>query len=299
MAPRNPTTGSTTTTTTAEAKQEKKARVEGEYLGHIGHMSCYRCKLRGNGVLDPNSNWRLWNADMKVYRDAAGTFAGSEPTGDDERWASKEDEIVAKMERRRKAMIWFSVSEKLREQHLTDLGGRDKSSEDVFFRLWEKVAPEGTPYQPLEPFTLSDQDRADISRFERKKLEGKTGQKSIGSGSDSSQALRSAPTRSNKPHTADSPFEERTRRMDAAARMLKENGIDPGSISPERFQHFAHQPLGLQKEILAAMAKDGAGPTHLERNAKLSLSTSAPDSTTEMEGEKKKKKKKSKSKSKK
>jgi len=37
----------------------------------IGTTRCYTCKLR-SGLNDSDSNWRLWNADMKVYRDRAG-----------------------------------------------------------------------------------------------------------------------------------------------------------------------------------------------------------------------------------
>ncbi|ORY67482.1 uncharacterized protein BCR38DRAFT_159139 [Pseudomassariella vexata] len=131
---------------------------EGEYMGNIGSMPCYRCKLRGNGLTDPNSNWRLWNADMKVYRDGTGD-------GDpDEVFANKEEEILAKMDRRRKAFMWFSVSESLREQHLTDLGGKNASSEDVFRRLHERVAPPGTAYKPLEKLVITEQMRADIKK---------------------------------------------------------------------------------------------------------------------------------------
>jgi hypothetical protein len=42
------------------------------YVGTIGSMPCHVCKLRGDGLTDKYSNWRLWNADMKVYRDGAG-----------------------------------------------------------------------------------------------------------------------------------------------------------------------------------------------------------------------------------
>ena len=63
-----------------------------------GTTRCYTCKLRG-GLTDRDSNWRLWNADMKVYRDGAGK--GEE----DEEWTSVDDEIISKMERRRKAIL--------------------------------------------------------------------------------------------------------------------------------------------------------------------------------------------------
>jgi len=135
------------------------------YLGTIGPMACYTVTLRG-GLTDKDSNWRLWNADMKVYRDGEGKGE------DDEEWASIDDEIISKMERRRKAIIWFSVSEPLREKYLTDMGGRDKTSEDVMKRLFDNVAPEGTKYEPLEPLVVEEHMRESTRKArERKRLD--------------------------------------------------------------------------------------------------------------------------------
>ncbi|KAL7620268.1 hypothetical protein AAE478_009261 [Parahypoxylon ruwenzoriense] len=128
------------------------AKETGEFLGYVGAIACYRCKLRGNGITDANSNWRLWNADVKVYRAAKP----SPEDRSDEVFASKEEELLAKADRVRKAIMWFTVSEELREQHLLDMGGTDKSSEDVFRRLYERVAPPGTPYEPLERLQVPD-----------------------------------------------------------------------------------------------------------------------------------------------
>jgi len=76
------------------------------------------------------------------------------------------------MERRRKAIIWFSVSELLREKYLTDMGGRDKTSEDVMKRLFNNVAPEGTKYEPLEALVVEEHMRESIRKArERKRLE--------------------------------------------------------------------------------------------------------------------------------
>lgn len=130
------------------------------YVGTIGPMPCHVCKLRGNGITDSNSNWRLWNADMKVYRDGKGTLEEDS----DEVFANKEDEILVKMERRRKATLWFSITESLREKHLVDLMGRDKTSEDVYRRIHERVAPPGTPYKPLEVLTITDEMREGMRR---------------------------------------------------------------------------------------------------------------------------------------
>ncbi|EKD18763.1 hypothetical protein MBM_03005 [Drepanopeziza brunnea f. sp. 'multigermtubi' MB_m1] len=96
-----------------------------------------------------------------------------------EEFPSIDDEILTKMERRRKAIIWFSVSEALREKYLTDMGGRDKTSEDVMRRLFENVAPPGTKYQALETLKVEEHMRESVrrarercSRVEREKGEG-------------------------------------------------------------------------------------------------------------------------------
>ncbi|TVY76019.1 hypothetical protein LSUE1_G009112 [Lachnellula suecica] len=137
------------------------------YLGTVGNMPCYTCKLRG-GLTDADSNWRLWNADMKVYRDGSGKDE------DDEEWASIDDEIISKMERRRKAIVWFSVSEGLREKHLTDLGGREKTTEDVMKRLFDNVAPPGSKYQPLEKLEVEEHMRESIRKARAAKALKKT-----------------------------------------------------------------------------------------------------------------------------
>ncbi|KAF2973081.1 hypothetical protein GQX73_g655 [Xylaria multiplex] len=127
--------------------KKKEKEQEGTLLGYVDGRACYGCTLRGDGILDPNSNWRLWNADVKVFRDAT--------TDDDsEVFASEEEKRRVKADRKFKAYMWFTVAEPLRAAHLVDLGGRESSSEDVFRRLHEKVAPPGTPsygsaYQPL------------------------------------------------------------------------------------------------------------------------------------------------------
>jgi len=129
-------------------------------------MPCYTVKLRG-GLTDSDSNWRLWNADMKVYRDGAGK--GEE----DEEWDSIDDEILKKMERRRKAIIWFSISEELREKYLTDMGGRDKTSEDVMKRMFDKVAPPGSKYQPLDELTVEEHMREAIRKARKRERQEK------------------------------------------------------------------------------------------------------------------------------
>lgn len=106
---------------------------------------------------------------MKVYRDGAGKGE------DEEEWASIDDEIMTKMERRRKAILWFSVSEELRGKHLTDMGGRDTTSDDVMKRLFDNVAPEGTRYRPLEKLTVEEHMRESMRRArERRRTEKET-----------------------------------------------------------------------------------------------------------------------------
>lgn len=138
--------------------EESEYREPGEYIGTIGNMKCYVTKLRGTGLTDVDSNWRLWNADMKVYRDGAGRGE------DEETWASIDEEILTKMERRRKAILWFSISEGLREKHLLDMGGRDKTSEDVYKRVYERVAPADSVYEPLEVLYVTESMREDVRK---------------------------------------------------------------------------------------------------------------------------------------
>lgn len=95
---------------------------------------------------------------MKVFRDGAGK--GEE----DEEFGTLDEEIITKMERRRKAIVWFSVSEALREKHLTDMGGRESSTEDVMRRLFERVAPKGSTYKPLEKLYVEEHMRESMRK---------------------------------------------------------------------------------------------------------------------------------------
>lgn len=95
---------------------------------------------------------------MRVYNDGAGT------SEEDEVFASADEEILTKMERRRKAILWFSIGVEIREKHLVDLGGRDKTSEDVYRRVFERVAPKGSQYKPLEILTVTEEMRNDMRK---------------------------------------------------------------------------------------------------------------------------------------
>ncbi|CZT46490.1 uncharacterized protein RSE6_06923 [Rhynchosporium secalis] len=150
-------------------KQGKESVVGDTYLGTIGSRACYTCTLRG-GLTDVDSNWRLWNADMKVYRDGEGKYE------DEETFPSIDDDVVSKIEPRRKAILWFSISEAVREKFLTDMGSRDKTSEDVMRRLFDNVAPEGSKYKPLERLVVEDHMRESIRRERESKRVAENGQ---------------------------------------------------------------------------------------------------------------------------
>ncbi|RYP66302.1 hypothetical protein DL771_007884 [Monosporascus sp. 5C6A] len=107
---------------------------KGEFFSYVGDVPCYSCNLRGNGLSDLSSNWRPWNADKEMYREAT--------TREEDEVFAEEEEVGT--DRRRKAILWFTVGENLRQEHLVDMGGRDKSSDGVFRRLYERVAPPGT-----------------------------------------------------------------------------------------------------------------------------------------------------------
>ncbi|KAF4630358.1 hypothetical protein G7Y89_g7774 [Cudoniella acicularis] len=101
----------------------------------------------------PNSNqttgqYPLWKADIMVYLAGKGLVHSQER----EDFASEEQMRLHNEDRKRKAMIWFMVSENLRREHLLDLCGRDKTSEDVWRRLCERVG--GGKQVPLPPLQL-------------------------------------------------------------------------------------------------------------------------------------------------
>jgi hypothetical protein len=93
---------------------------------------------------------------MKVYLDAKGMgdYIRSDTQTDNFHYI--EDEVLAKMDRERKAMIWFSVDEDVRREHLMDLCERDATSEDVWKRLHERLGGD-KPYEALPPLSLDDE----------------------------------------------------------------------------------------------------------------------------------------------
>ena len=116
------------------------------YVGTIGGIRCHISKLAGTSLNDTNSNWRLWNADTKVFNAGQAASEGREEDG--EVFESRENMLLARADRVRKATIWFTVSEELRTKHLLDLGGRESTSDDVWKRLHERLGG-GYPFEPL------------------------------------------------------------------------------------------------------------------------------------------------------
>lgn len=93
---------------------------------------------------------------MKVYLDAKGMgdYIRSDMQSDNFHYI--EDEVLAKMDRERKAMIWFSVDEDVRREHLMDLCEREATSEHVWKRLHERLGAD-KPYEALPPLNLEDE----------------------------------------------------------------------------------------------------------------------------------------------
>lgn len=85
----------------------------------------------------------LWKADIMVYLAGKGVVHSQER----EDFTSEEEMRRHHEDRKRKAVIWFMVSENLRREHLLDLCGRDKTSEDLWKRLCERVG--GGKMMPL------------------------------------------------------------------------------------------------------------------------------------------------------
>jgi len=94
---------------------------------------------------------------MKVYLDAKGMGDYIRPEMQGDNFHYIEDEVLAKMDRERKAMIWFSVDEDVRREHLMDLCEREATSEDVWRRLHERLGAD-KPYEPLPPLSLADEE---------------------------------------------------------------------------------------------------------------------------------------------
>ncbi|EPE32898.1 hypothetical protein GLAREA_05910 [Glarea lozoyensis ATCC 20868] len=77
----------------------------------------------------------LWKADILVYLAGKGLVHSQER----EVFESEEQMVKYHEDRKRKAMIWFMVGKNQRRENLLDLCGRDKSAQDVWRRLCERV----------------------------------------------------------------------------------------------------------------------------------------------------------------
>lgn len=93
---------------------------------------------------------------MKVYLDAKGMgdYIRSDHEGDN--FTYIEEEVLAKMDRERKAMIWFSVGEEVRKEHLLDLCERECTSEDVWRRIHERIGGDKL-YEPLPELCIDEE----------------------------------------------------------------------------------------------------------------------------------------------
>lgn len=116
----------------------------------IGGVTVHLTRMGGQGS---SLRCQAWKADMKVYMDAKGMGDCIREQTQSDNFHYIEDECLAKMDRERKAMIWFSVDESVRRQHLLDLCDRDASSEDVWRRLHERGCSV-KPYEALPPLSL-------------------------------------------------------------------------------------------------------------------------------------------------
>jgi hypothetical protein len=80
----------------------------------------------------------LWKADILVYLAGRG-FVHSQETCLLPNFTSEAQLLAYHADRKRKAMIWFMVGEKMRQENLLDLCGRESSAGDVWRRLCERV----------------------------------------------------------------------------------------------------------------------------------------------------------------
>jgi hypothetical protein len=77
----------------------------------------------------------LWKADILVYLAGRGFVHSQELPS----FTCEEELLSYYADRKRKALIWFMVGDKMRAEFLLDLCGRDKSAEDVWRRLCERI----------------------------------------------------------------------------------------------------------------------------------------------------------------
>ncbi|CZT45987.1 uncharacterized protein RSE6_06354 [Rhynchosporium secalis] len=131
--------------------------IDTTYIDTIGGVTIHLSKLgfsNSKNAHYPRSS--AWQADMKVYLDAKGMGDYIRPSHETDNFTYIEDEVHAKMDRERKAMIWFSVEEGLRREHLLDLCERNKTSEDVWRRIHERLGA-GKVYVPLPELCVDEE----------------------------------------------------------------------------------------------------------------------------------------------
>ncbi|CAL3963306.1 hypothetical protein PZA11_000968 [Diplocarpon coronariae] len=121
----------------------------------IGGVTIHLSKI-GGSQKDQYPRCSTWKADMKVYLDAKGMGDLIRSANESDNFTYVEQEVLAKMDRERKAVIWFSVEESLRRDHLLDLCEREKTSEDVWRRIHERFGGD-KPYEPLPELRVDEE----------------------------------------------------------------------------------------------------------------------------------------------
>ncbi len=152
--PSPPRTRASSISSSSSGSEDGFNGLENTWTDTIGGVTIHLSKLGGDNM-DRYPRCQVWKADMKVYLDAKGMGDYIRSADESDNFTYIEEEVLAKMDRERKAMIWFSVDEKLRKEHLLDLCERDSTSEDVWRRLHEQFGG-NEPYEPLPELKLDE-----------------------------------------------------------------------------------------------------------------------------------------------
>ncbi|KAK0103709.1 hypothetical protein ONS95_005716 [Cadophora gregata] len=153
--PSQPRTRASSTSSSSSGSDDGLNILDTAWTDTIGGVTIHLSKLGGSNM-DRYPRCAVWKADMKVYLDAKGMGDYIRADNEGDNFTYIEEEVLAKMDRERKAMIWFSVEEKLRKEHLLDLCERDKTSEDVWRRIHERFGGD-KPYEPLPELSIDEE----------------------------------------------------------------------------------------------------------------------------------------------
>ncbi|KAL2069899.1 hypothetical protein VTL71DRAFT_14578 [Oculimacula yallundae] len=145
---------SSTSSSRSSSSSESSNTQDTTWTDTIGGVTIHLSKL-GSSPTSLYPRCAAWKADMKVYLDAKGMGDYIRADSESDNFTYIEEEVLAKMDRERKAMIWFSVEERLRKEHLLDLCERDKTSEDVWRRIHERLGGDKV-YEPLPELRIDE-----------------------------------------------------------------------------------------------------------------------------------------------